>query len=93
MQLKEVEVRVECGRTGTTADAAKPPKFDETTSWAVFCRQFQTVAEQNCWTRLEKSIFLIIALEGRATDVLHGVSKGPAVSENRCKNLPQSSNS
>jgi hypothetical protein len=25
--------------------------------------------------------------------VLHGVSKGPAVSENRCKNLPQSSNS
>jgi hypothetical protein len=39
----------------------------------VFRRQFKTVAEHNCWTRLKKSTYVITALQGHATDVLHGV--------------------
>jgi hypothetical protein len=42
----------------------------------VFRRQFETVAEHNCWTRQEKSTYLITTLQGRATDVLHGIPKG-----------------
>jgi hypothetical protein len=38
--------------------------------------QFETLAEHNCSTRQEKSTYLITALQGRATDVLHGVPKG-----------------
>jgi hypothetical protein len=51
MQLKEVEARAECGR-GTGSGLAKPPKFDGTTSWAMFQRQFETVAKHSCWTCL-----------------------------------------
>jgi hypothetical protein len=40
----------------------------------VFRRQLETVIE-NCWTRLEKSTYFFIAVQGRATDVLHGISK------------------
>jgi hypothetical protein len=54
----------------------KPPKFDGTTSWTVFRRQFETVAEHSCWTRLEKFTHFITALQGRATELLHGVPKG-----------------
>jgi hypothetical protein len=40
-QLEEVEARVEWRRqTGACASAALQPKFDGTTSWAVFRRQF-----------------------------------------------------
>jgi hypothetical protein len=41
----------------------------------VFCRQFDTAAEHNCWMSLEKSTQLINALQGLATDVLYGVPK------------------
>jgi hypothetical protein len=47
----------------------------------VFRRQFETAAHHNCWTRQEKSIYLITALQGRSTDVLHGVSKGATYEE------------
>lgn len=37
MQLTEVEVQAgSYGRTGTDIGAAQPPKFDESTSWAMF---------------------------------------------------------
>jgi hypothetical protein len=52
MQLEEVEAWTERGtyqRTGTGPGAAKPPSFDGSTSWAVFRRQFETVAEHSCW--------------------------------------------
>jgi hypothetical protein len=42
----------------------------------VFRHQFETVAQHNCWTSQIKSTYLITALQGRATDVLHGVPKG-----------------
>jgi hypothetical protein len=71
-QLEEVEARVERTRR-TCASAAQLPKFDGTTSCAVFRRQFETVKEHNCWTPQEKSTYLITALQGRAADVIHGI--------------------
>jgi hypothetical protein len=62
--LKEVGARAERGRgTGTGVGAAKPPKFDGTTctSWAVFRRQFEAVAEHNFWTHQEKFAYSITA--------------------------------
>jgi hypothetical protein len=73
---KIAEVEAKCGRgTGTGAGAAKPTKFNGTTSWTVFWHQFETLAEYNCGTRLEKSIYLITAMQGHATHELHGVLK------------------
>jgi hypothetical protein len=72
-QLKEPEAGAERGiATGTGVGEVKEPKFDGTTSWAVFRRQFETIAEHNYWTIQEKSTYLITALDGRATDVSHG---------------------
>jgi hypothetical protein len=48
--LAEVEARAKhrsC-RTGTGVGAARPPKLDRSTSWAVSQQQFETVAEHNC---------------------------------------------
>jgi hypothetical protein len=49
-RLAEVEVRTEhgaCRRTGTGVGGVKPPKFDRSTSWAVFHCQFEAMAEYN----------------------------------------------
>jgi hypothetical protein len=73
-RLKEVRGQGEHGR-GTETGTEKSSNFDGTISWAVFECQFETVAE-NYWKCLEKSTYLITALQGRATDVLHGVPKG-----------------
>jgi hypothetical protein len=43
--------------------------------------QFETVAEHNCWTRLEKSTHFITTFQGQATNVLHGVPKGVTYEE------------
>jgi hypothetical protein len=61
--------------TGKNVGAAKPLKFNGTTSWAMFQCQFKTAAKHNCWTRQEKSTSLITALQGQATGMLHGVPK------------------
>jgi hypothetical protein len=42
----------------------------------LFRRLFETTTGHNRWTRQEKSIYLITALQGRAIDVLHGVPRG-----------------
>jgi hypothetical protein len=44
-------------------------------------RQFETVAEHNCWTRQEKSTYLITSLQSWATDVLHGIPKSATYEE------------
>jgi hypothetical protein len=73
-QLEEVEARAERGsRPAACASTAQPPTFYRTTSWAMFWRQFETVAEHNCWTWQGKYTYLIIALQGQAADVLHGI--------------------
>jgi hypothetical protein len=66
---------------GNGTRAVTLPKFDGTTSWSVLRHQFETVAEHNGWTPKEKSTCLITALEGRATDMLHGISKGATYEE------------
>jgi hypothetical protein len=54
----------------------------QTQAWAWRSHwKFETVAEHNCWMRQEKSTCLIIALQGRATNVLHGVPKGVTYQE------------
>jgi hypothetical protein len=73
-RLEAVETKTELGNTPTVgAIAAPPPTFDGTTSWSVFQRQFEIVAEQNRWTNREKSTYLITALKGREADVLPGI--------------------
>jgi hypothetical protein len=59
--------------TEVCASAVQPPKFDGNISWAVFRRQFENAAEHNCWTHQEKFTYLIIALKGRATNVLQDI--------------------
>jgi hypothetical protein len=53
--------------------AAQPPTFNGNTSWSVFRRQFEIIADHNQWSDREKSTYLITALKGRAADVLHGI--------------------
>jgi hypothetical protein len=84
VRMAEVEARAELGvgsRTGNDGRRANPPKFDGSTSWAMFQRQFETVAEHNRWMPWEKVAYLIAALQGRACDVLHGVPRGAAYEE------------
>lgn len=78
--MQEVEALGEHGRgTGTGAGAAKLPKFAKNTSQAVFRRQFETVAEHNCLTCLEKFAYLITALlRVGARVLLYGVQKKAA---------------
>jgi hypothetical protein len=42
----------------------------------VFQHQFETIAEHNCWTPRERATYLIANLQGWASNVLYGVSKG-----------------
>jgi hypothetical protein len=69
-KLKEVEAWTERGayqRIGTGPGATNSPKFDGSTSRAVFRRQFETVAEHNCWTSLERATYLIAAFQVRVS--------------------------
>jgi hypothetical protein len=77
-QLKEADSR---RGPGISADATKACKFEGTTSWAVFQCQSETIIEHNCWTHLEKYTYLITALHGWATDVLHRAPKGETYEE------------
>jgi hypothetical protein len=58
------------GNAGANADKVKPPKFDGSTSWVVFHRQFDAAAIHNDWTPREKAAHL---LQGQAADILHSV--------------------
>jgi DNA repair exonuclease SbcCD ATPase subunit len=61
---------------GANADKVKPPKFDGSTSWAVFHRQFDAAAAHNDLTSREKAAHLLSVLQGQAADVLHSVPAG-----------------
>jgi hypothetical protein len=77
--LKEVKAQAEQGQeAGNSVSVEKSLKFDATASWTVFRRQIETVAEPNCWTRQEISTYLITALQGWDTDLLHGILKDAA---------------
>ncbi|KAJ4428949.1 hypothetical protein ANN_25945 [Periplaneta americana] len=60
-------------RRGTRYYNVKTPKFDGTTSWTIFRRQFETIAEHNGWTPAEKTNQLLAGLQGQASEILHSV--------------------
>jgi predicted phage tail protein len=73
-QLEEVEARAERGsRPAACTSAPQPPTYDGTTSWVMVRRQFQITAKHNHWLQEKKLMYLITALKGWATDMLHGV--------------------
>jgi hypothetical protein len=75
-KLAELDVRAmrgSCRYMVTGADRIKPPRFDESTSWAMFRHQFEAVAGYNNWAPWEKATHLSAVLQGQAADVLHGV--------------------
>ncbi|XP_069698171.1 uncharacterized protein [Periplaneta americana] len=59
----------------------KTPKFDGTTSWAIFRRQFEATAAHNGWTPAEKTTQLLTALQGQASEILHSVPEDGTAAE------------
>ncbi|KAJ4446044.1 hypothetical protein ANN_12730 [Periplaneta americana] len=59
----------------------KTPKFDGTTSWAIFHRQFEATAAHNGWTPAEKTTQLLTALQGQASEILHSVPEDGTAAE------------
>jgi hypothetical protein len=69
--LEAVGTTTERGNTPAVgASASPPPTYNGTTSWSVFRRQSEIVAEHNSWSKRDKSTYLITALKGGAADVL-----------------------
>jgi chromosome segregation ATPase len=56
------------GNAGANADKVKLPKFDGSTSWVVFHRQFDAAAIHNDWTPREKAAHLLSVLQGQGAD-------------------------
>jgi gas vesicle protein len=76
-QLAALEARTRHaggGSAGANAGKVKPPKFDGSTSWVVFHRQFDAAAIHNVWTPREKAANILSVLQHQAADVLHSVS-------------------
>jgi hypothetical protein len=63
--------RAGCSNAGANTDKVKPPKFDGSTSWVVFQRQFEAAVIHNDWTPKEKDAHLLSVLQGQAAHVLH----------------------
>jgi hypothetical protein len=75
-QAKLEEVKDFAGRgcrPEVCADTVQPPTFNGSSTWSVFGRQLETVAEHNQWSDKEKSTYLITTLKGRAAGVLPGI--------------------
>jgi hypothetical protein len=65
--------RVGVSSAGNNADKVKRSKFDGSTSWVVFQRQFEAAAFHNDWTPREKAAYILSVLQGQAVDFLHSV--------------------
>jgi hypothetical protein len=75
-QAQLEEVRTTAQRRSTPAVGAstvQPLTFNGNSTWSVFRRQFEIVAEHNHWSDRDKSTYLITALKGRAADVLYSI--------------------
>jgi hypothetical protein len=72
--LKARTKRAGGGNTGANTDKVKPPKFDGSTSWVVFHRQFEAAAIHNDCTPRENAAHLLSVLQGQAADILRRVS-------------------
>jgi hypothetical protein len=73
-RLEAAETRTEPGTPVAGTSTVQPPTFNRNTTWSVFRRQFEIVAEHKRWLDRQKSTYLITALKGWAADVL-AVSK------------------
>jgi polyhydroxyalkanoate synthesis regulator phasin len=75
-QLASLQVqtrRAGAGNAGTSTDNVKPPKFDGSTSWVVFQRQFEAAAVHNVWTPGKMAAHFLSVLQGQAAHILHSV--------------------
>jgi hypothetical protein len=57
--------RAGCSGPGACTSTVKPPKYDGTTSWAVFHRQFEAAAILNTWQPNEKAAHLLSVLQAK----------------------------
>jgi hypothetical protein len=74
LEALQVQTRRAGGNSaGTNADKIKHPKFDGSTSWVVFQRQFDAAAIHNDWTPREKAAHLLSVLQCQAAHILHSV--------------------
>lgn len=48
----------------------KPATFDGSTNWSDFKSHFEVCAELNCWSMIEKGMYLAVSLRGNAQGVL-----------------------
>jgi hypothetical protein len=69
--------RRSCRRTGTGAGATQPPKFDGSTSWAMF----ENMVEHSDWMPCDKATCLIAALSEPSAHILHDVPIGATYEE------------
>jgi len=75
-QLAAVDASAVCTGSGgprASSSTVKPPRFDGTTSWSVFHRQFEAAAFQNNWTQSERAAHLLSVLHRKAAGILHTV--------------------
>nr|XP_023016552.1 uncharacterized protein LOC111505893 [Leptinotarsa decemlineata] len=52
----------------------KTPTFDGESSWSIYRRQFEAAAENNRWRNEKKTTALILALRGKASEILQNIS-------------------
>jgi hypothetical protein len=67
MQFSVVGARMRCGGSGNAGPIiveVKLPKSDGTTSWMVFCLQFQDVADSNGWATRKKTMHPVTIMHG-----------------------------
>jgi hypothetical protein len=60
---------------GTDSRRIKTPLFNGSTSYTVFRRQFEALVGRYKWASCAKPTHFLVALQGSATDVLHGDPK------------------
>jgi hypothetical protein len=78
-QLALVQARSKCGgggKAGVSAVVVKTPKFDRSTSWTVFRRQFEAATDHNGLGARRKAMHLLAIMQGQAADILHSVPAG-----------------
>lgn len=51
----------------------KPPTFDGETPWTMYQRQFEAAAVSNGWNEKQKATALVLALRGKALDILQNI--------------------
>ena len=72
-KIKDIQTYMRDGGVlGSAGSHSKlqPPNYDGQTSWTLYRKQFEAAALANSWTAQEKVTNLVLALRGRALDIL-----------------------